>query len=453
MSTVLNKFFATFLILPFAILAQENESLNLEKEVTSFRQEADLLWLVIGAYLVFVMQPGFALVEAGFTRAKNAVNILMKNLSDFMIATIVFYLVGFSIMFGPQVISGLGLGKPVLASLLLEEEGKPVSTKYGFFFFQLVFAGTAATIVSGAIAERTRFYAYLLFSAFSSSIIYPIFGSLAWSNLFDPENAGFLAKLGFTDFAGSTVVHSLGGWMGLAGAMVVGPRKGKFTEEGVKPILGHNLSFSYLGMFLLWFGWFGFNPASTATIKDGNFAIVTVTTNMAAAAGGVFAMLMSWILFKRPDITMVINGVLAGLVAITAGCYNVGIFSSFVIGAVAGILVVLGVLLLDSLRIDDPVGAVSVHGLAGAWGTLAVGLFADPNFGDGKKGLFYGGGFELLWVQAVGVLIAFVWAFSTSYLLFSIMKKTIGLRVDEHEETEGLDLTEHGNEAYPQETF
>ncbi|MCS6984357.1 MAG: ammonium transporter [Leptospiraceae bacterium] len=424
-----------------------------ERSVEKLALEADLLWLIVGAYLVFVMQPGFAFVEAGFTRAKNAVSILMKNISDFMVGSLVFYLIGFSLMFGPHLVKDFGIGFPQVGSSLLESDAKPDAFKYGFFFFQLVFAATAATIVSGAMAERTRFYAYLIFSAISTGIIYPIFGSLAWSNLFSSENVGFLAKLGFTDFAGSTVVHSVGGWMGLAGAMVVGPRHGKYTPQGVQPILGHNLSLSVLGMFLLWFGWFGFNPASTATIREGSFAIVAVTTNIAAAAGGLAAMAIAWILFRRPDASMVINGVLAGLVAITAPCYNVNIEGAILIGLIAGVLVVFGVILFDTLRIDDPVGAISVHGLAGAWGTLAVGLFADPRFGDGKAGLFYGGGFSLLGVQALGVLLAFVWAFGVAYVVFLLLKKTIGLRVEEHEELEGLDVSEHGNEAYATETY
>ncbi|MCS7204500.1 MAG: ammonium transporter [Leptospiraceae bacterium] len=433
-----------FVFLPQTIFSQDENFQIIE----TFRKETDLLWLIIGAFLVFFMQPGFALVEAGFVRAKNTVNILMKNLSDFMISSILFFIIGFSLMFGEHILPGIGLGMPEFANSLLYTDGQPDAYKFGFFFFQLVFAGTSATIVSGAIAERTKFKAYLIFSAISSGLIYPVYGSLVWSHLFNQENVGILAKYGFTDFAGSTVVHSLGGWMGLAGSIIVGPRKGKYVEGGIQPILGHNLSLSMLGMFILWFGWFGFNPASTATIRDGSFAIVAVTTNIAAAAGGLGSLLLSWYLFHRPDASMVINGVLSGLVAITAGCYNVNVFGAMIIGFFAGIIVVISVILLDHLRIDDPVGAVSVHGTAGAWGTIAVGLFADPKFGDKKAGLLYGGGFDLLFIQTIGVIVAFVWAFSVSLLVFYLLRKTNQLRVDEYEEIEGLDIIEHGNQAY-----
>lgn len=424
---------------------------NFQKETNSLKAEINLLWVCIAAFLVFFMQAGFALVEAGFTRAKNAVNILMKNLSDFTIGSICFWLIGFSLMFGPQILEGIGIGKiSFLETSLLLEEGKPSPNKYGFFLFQLVFAATATTIVSGAMAERTKFTAYLIYSFLMTALIYPIFGSFAWSNLFDSNNSGFLIKLGFIDFAGSTVVHSIGGWAGLAGTMVLKPRIGRYQPGGVIiPILGHNMTIAALGVFILWLGWFGFNPGSTGTISGGSFAIIAITTNMAAAAGAISAMTLSWILFTKPDIGITLNGGLAGLVAITAGCNNVGITSAVIIGLVSGLLVVGGVLFLDKLGIDDPVGAVSVHGINGAWGTLAVGLFADANFGSGPNGLLFGGGFALLTSQAIGVLIAFLWSFSLSYLVFFTMEKTIGLRVTEDEEIIGLDLLEHGNEAYP----
>ncbi len=422
--------------------------------VDKLRSEVDLVWLMLAAFLVFFMQAGFAYVESGFTRAKNAVNILMKNISDFLIGSLVFYLFGFSLMFGAHYFPEFGIGKIAFSSLMLEDtSGKPIAWNYGFFIFQMVFAGTSMTIVSGAMAERTKFYSYLVFSLFCSGFIYPLFGSLAWSNLLDPDNVGFLARIGFVDFAGSTVVHSLGGWMGLAGSIVLGPRIGKYTQDGVSAILGHNMSMSVLGMFILWFGWFGFNPGSTAAVKDGSFAVVAVTTNMAAVAGGSGAMLTSWILFRRPDVSMVVNGVLAGLVAITAGCYNVDATGAVLVGLVAGVIIVPSVIFLDYLRIDDPVGAVSVHGVAGAWGTLAVGLFANPLYGEGPAGLFYGGGLSQLGIQAIGVCLAFIWAFPTSLLIFYIMKKTIGLRTSVDEEQEGLDILEHGNQAYAEETY
>lgn len=433
---------------------------GIEKELTEakakeekLRAETDLLWTLIAAFLVFLMQAGFAYVESGFIRSKNVVNILMKNLSDMSVGSLAYWLLGFSIMFGPHLLDGIGFGVPVdIEKALFSEDNKPIASNYGFFMFQLVFAATAATIVSGAMAERTRFYVYLVASVITTAFIYPVFGSFAWSNLFDSENVGFLAQRGFIDFAGSTVVHSIGGWIGLAGAIILGPRIGKYGEDGsIKPIFGHNMSMATLGVFLLWFGWFGFNPGSTTSVGDGSFAIIAVTTNIAAAAGGVGAMILSWILFKRPDITMVLNGILAGLVAITAPCYNVSISAAAIIGLIAGLIVVVSVIALDHLHIDDPVGAVSVHGVAGAWGTLSVGLFANPAFGDGAAGLFYSGSAKLLGVQALGVITAFAWAFGSGLIMFTILKKTIGLRVSKEEEIEGLDILEHGNEAYPLE--
>ncbi|HNA78934.1 MAG TPA: ammonium transporter [Turneriella sp.] len=440
------------------IFAQENQAaaFNAEEAVKNLRSDTDLLWLMVAGFLVFFMQAGFAYVETGFSRKKNVVNILMKNTSDFLVGSLGFWTIGFSLMFGPQLVAGFGFGTPVLFDRLLEgPDGKPIAFNYAFLFFQMVFAGTAATIVSGAMAERTKFISYVFFSLICSAIIYPLFGSLVWSNLFDNKNVGWLASKNFIDFAGSTVVHSLGGWMGLAGTIALGPRIGKFgTGHEVKPILGHNMSMSVLGMFILWFGWFGFNPGSTGTIKDGSFAIIAITTNLAACAGGVAAILTSWILFKRPDVSMVVNGILGGLVAITAGCSNVDPKGAVAIGGVAGVLVVYGVLLLDWLKIDDPVGAVSVHGFAGAWGTLAVGLFANPNYGAGPAGLFYGGGTAQLAAQALGVAAGFLWAFPVSLAVFTLMKYIpfIGLRVPASEEIEGLDIIEHGIEAYPEET-
>ncbi|MCE9600225.1 MAG: ammonium transporter [Spirochaetia bacterium] len=421
--------------------------------VDALLSDTNALWLCVAAFLVFFMQAGFAYVEAGFTRSKNTVNILMKNVTDFLFGTVVFWLVGFAIMFGPHIIDSFGIGKPGLATSMLEIDGKPSGHKMSFFIFQLVFCATAATIVSGAMAERTKFISYILYSIIVSALIYPVFGSLAWSNLWNPENAGFLVKLGFIDFAGSTVVHSIGGWIGLAGAIVLGPRIGKFKENGAtNPILGHNMSMSTLGVFILWLGWFGFNPGSTGVITGATFATVAVVTNMAAAMGGITAMMVSWILFRRPDVSMVLNGILAGLVAITAPCYNVGVGSAALIGGIAGILVVLFVVLMDLIHIDDPVGAVPVHGFCGLWGTLSVGLFADPNYGGGPAGLFFGGGFKQLGIQAIGAGMAFVWAFGCGLLMFTLMKYTIGLRVTVDEELEGLDILEHGNSAYPEQS-
>ncbi len=415
------------------------------------RGETDLLWTCIAAFLVFFMQAGFAYVEAGFTRARNAVNILMKNIADMSLGSLGFWLVGFSIMFGPLLWNGVVLGKPSTAGgLLVDGKGAPDPGRYGFLLFQMVFCATAVTIASGAMAERTKFRAYLIYSFIISAVIYPVFGSMAWADLLDSKNKGFLSNLGFIDFAGSTVVHSIGGWLGLAGAIVLGPRTGKYNSDGsITPIFGHNMSMATMGVFVLWFGWFGFNAGSTTSVGGGSFAIIALNTNVAAAAGAAGALATAWLLFRQPDITMMLNGILAGLVAITAPCFNVDVGSSVIIGLVAGMLVVLSVVGLDHLRIDDPVGAISVHGVAGAWGTLAVGLFAQKSFGGGPNGLFYGGGFSQLGIQAAGVGIAFVWAFGAGLVLFYVMKWTVGLRVSPDAELEGLDIFEHGMEAYP----
>ncbi len=389
----------------------------------------------MAAFLVFFMQAGFAMVETGFTRAKNAVNILMKNLMDFSIGSLVFFLVGFGLMFGKT----NGLFGTTLFGLAGVEKG--TGWDWTFLIFQTVFAATAATIVSGAMAERTKFIAYLVYSAVISLVIYPVFGSWVWGSLL--HGGGWLEGMGFHDFAGSTVVHSIGGWLALAGAIVLGPRVGKYGPDG-KPraILGHNLPLAALGVFILWFGWFGFNPGST-TAGNGQVGYIAVTTNLAAAAGAVTALITSWCVLKKPDISMTLNGALAGLVAITSPCDGVTPFGSVVIGGVGGVLVVLSVLFVDYvLKVDDPVGAVSVHAVNGAWGTLSYGLFAMD------RGLFYGGGFKQLGVQLLGVATAFVWAFGLGLVLFSILKHTVGIRVSAEEELKGLDIGEHGMEAY-----
>ena len=395
----------------------------------------NIVWTCIAAFLVFFMQAGFAMVETGFTRAKNAVNILMKNLMDFSVGSIAFFLVGFGLMFGQT----NGFFGTTLFGLSGVEPGG--DWNWTFLIFQTVFAATAATIVSGAMAERTKFTGYLAYSFFITLFIYPIFGSWAWGGLLD--GGGWLEKLGFLDFAGSTVVHSVGGWLALAGAVVLGPRMGKYGPDG-KPraILGHNLPLAALGVFILWFGWFGFNPGSTTT-GDGSIGYIAVTTNLSAAAGAIVAMATAWVLLKKPDASMALNGALAGLVAITAPCDGVSPMGAILIGAVGGVLVVLSVLFIDHvLKVDDPVGAVSVHGVCGAWGTLSAGLF------NLESGLFYGGGLGQLGVQALGVVTAFAWAFGLGLGLFYLIKVTIGLRVSEEEEQKGLDIGEHGMEAY-----
>ncbi len=389
------------------------------------------VWTLVAAALVFFMQAGFAMVETGFTRAKNAINILMKNTMDFVIGSLVFWAFGFALMFGANHGGLFGTTGFFLSDFHVG--GDP--WVLAFWMFQCVFAATAATIVSGAMAERTKFSAYLIYSAVVCAFIYPIFGSWAWGGLF--HGGGWLEHLGFIDFAGSTVVHSIGGWAALAGAIVLGPRIGKYGKDG-KPraIHGHNIPLATLGVFILWIGWFGFNPGST-TAGNTDIAMIFVNTNMAGAAGCLTAMFTSWILFKKPEIGMTLNGALAGLVGITAGCANVTPGSAIIIGAIAGVLVVGAVLFVDKIRIDDPVGAISVHGVCGAWGTLAAGLF---NIG--------GPTVHIVLVQLLGIATAFAWSFGTAFILFKILAKTIGLRTSEEEEIDGLDIHEHGGHAY-----
>jgi ammonium transporter, Amt family len=407
----------------------------------------NIVWTCLAAFLVFFMQAGFAMVESGFSRAKNVVNIIMKNLMDFSVGTVTFFLVGFGIMFG--VSNGL-FGTTLFG--LGDVTGD--DWKFTFLIFQTVFAATAATIVSGAMAERTKFVSYLVYSFFITLVIYPVFGSWAWGSLLDGN--GWLENLpsgAFVDFAGSTVVHSVGGWLALAGALVLGPRIGKYTPDGKsRAIPGHNIPIAALGVFILWFGWFGFNAGST-TFGDGAIGRIAVTTNIAAAAGALAAMFTAWAFFKKPDATMTLNGALAGLVGITAGCATVTPFGALWIGFFAGVLVVISVLVFDrKFKIDDPVGAVSVHGVCGAWGTLACGLFnAESALGleEISTGLFYGGGLSQILSQLIGIGSGFVWAFGIGLVVFLGIKYTIGLRVSPAEEDEGLDVGEHGMEGYP----
>lgn len=396
------------------------------------QKNADYLWTLVAAFLVFFMQAGFAMVETGFTRAKNAVNIIMKNLMDMSMGAIAYWAVGFAIMFGVSSTGWFGTSGFFLSDY--SSGGDP--WVLAFWMFQVVFAATAATIVSGAMAERTRFAAYLAYSMVISALIYPVFGSWAWGSLYKGE--GWLEGLGFIDFAGSTVVHSVGGWAALAGAIVIGPRIGKYVDGKVKAIPGHNITLGALGVFILWFGWYGFNVGSTtAATKD--IAIIAVNTTLAAASGAIGAMFTSWIKFRKPEGTMTLNGALAGLVGITAGCANVLPGSAVLIGLIAGVVVVLSVLFIDRvLKVDDPVGAISVHGVCGAWGTLAAGLF-------NAEGVTA----QILGVQLLGIAAAFLWVFPTSFLLFKVIKATVGLRVSADEELDGLDVDEHGIVAYP----
>ncbi len=391
----------------------------------------NFVWTLIAAFMVFIMQAGFAMVEVGFTRAKNACNILMKNLMDFSVGAIAFWAVGFGLMFGTT--NGFfGTSDFFFGGATGDAE----AWNYAFWMFQTVFAATAATIISGAVAERTKFSAYLVYSALVSAFIYPIFGGWAWGSLYN--GSGWLEGLGFIDFAGSTVVHSVGGWLALAGAIVVGPRLGKFDKHGkVKPIPGHNIPLAALGVFLLWFGWYGFNPGST-TVGDTSIALIAVTTTLAAAAGACTAMGATWLKYGKSDIGMTMNGALAGLVGITAGCANVSPLSAVIIGAIAGVLVLFSVLFFDKIRVDDPVGAISVHGVCGAWGTLAAGLFNSAGFS-----------LQTVGVQLIGIGACFVWAFGVGLVMFKLIALVIGMRVSKEEEMAGLDYTEHGASAYP----
>ncbi len=389
----------------------------------------DTMWTLVAAALVFLMQAGFCMVEAGFTRAKNAGNIIMKNLMDFSIGSLAYWFVGFGIMFG----TGTGIfGAIDFFSMGDYSSAIPSHT---FLIFQTVFAATAATIVSGAMAERTKFIGYVIYSVVICLIVYPISGHWIWGG-------GWLGNLGFVDFAGSTVVHMVGGVAAFVGAAFLGPRIGKYSKDG-KPraIPGHSLTLGALGVFILWFGWFGFNPGSTLGVEGQEVAVGTifVTTNLAAAAAAVVAMLFTWFKYKKPDVSMTLNAALAGLVAITAGCASVTPGGAAIIGAISGILVVLGIEFIDKvLKVDDPVGAVGVHGICGAAGTIMVGLFAV----DG--GLFYGGGATLLGIQVLGVVAVAAWVVVTMGITFFVIKKTVGLRVTAAEEIAGLDIEEHG---------
>jgi Amt family ammonium transporter len=396
------------------------------------------LWFLIGAVLVFFMQGGFAMVETGFTRAKNAGNIIMKNLMDFCIGTVVFVLLGFSLMMSENYLFGL-IGVPNLQIFT-----DFTNFNFSSFVFNLVFCATAATIVSGAMAERTKFSAYCIYSAVISLFIYPIEAGWVWNS------QGWLFNLGYIDFAGSSAIHMVGGIMSLIGAIILGPRIGKYVTDkktGKKvsrAIPGHSITLGALGVFMLWFCWYGFNGAAATSIEQ--LGSILLTTTVAPAVATVVTMLFTWIKNGKPDVSMSLNGSLAGLVAITGGCANVDALGSIIIGAVAGILVVVAVEFIDmKLHVDDPVGAIAVHGVNGLWGTLAVGLFAtDTAPGAAAKGLFYGGGFTQLGIQIVGLLAIIAWTSISIYIVFQIIKKINGLRVSAEEEIQGLDKPEHG---------
>jgi Amt family ammonium transporter len=444
---------ATVIVLATALSASAQDAPSVEESLASLKVGLDTVWVVVAAVLVIFMNAGFGMLETGFCRQKNAVNILSKNLVVFALSTLSFYVIGFGLMFGDGNgflgTSGLFFLSGADSSPLTGDDyegvysalnwtGVPLAAK---FLFQVAFAGTAATIVSGAVAERIKFIDFMIFSLLLVGISYPISGHWVWGG-------GWLYNFGFWDFAGSTVVHSVGGWAALMGAAILGPRIGKYQDGQTTALPGHNMSIATLGCLILWIGWFGFNPGSTMA-ADASIAHIALTTNLAAAAGGVAATIASWLLSGKPDLSMIINGILAGLVAITAPCAFVGYFPAVIIGIVGGILVVFSVFFFDSIKIDDPVGAISVHLVNGIWGTLAVGLFGNPAiYADGPQGLFFGGGLGQFFIQLVGVLSIGGLTVVFSTVVWLVLKSIFGLRVSEEEELAGLDIGEHGMEAY-----
>ena len=451
----LKRLFILLFLFPASLWAQDALS---ETPVKSTDTEAineivtglNTVWMLLAAMLVFFMQPGFALVEAGFIRTKNTANVLMKNLIDFMFGSILFWFIGFGLMFG---VGGF-VGTPHFFNLDIMDKvidnGLPIE---GFLIFQTVFCATAATIVSGAMAERTKFSMYLVYTIFISVLIYPVSGHWTWGGgwLMNGEENSFMTNIfgtTFHDFAGSTVVHSVGGWIALVGAAVLGPRIGKYDKDGrSKAIPGHSLTLACLGVFILWFGWFGFNPGSQLAAATGTdqtvISHVFLTTNLAAWAGGFFALTASWIKYGKPSLSLTLNGVLAGLVGVTAGCDLVSPFGAVMIGAICGIVMIFSVDFIDHiLKIDDPVGASSVHGVCGCLGTILTGLFAT------EEGLLYGGGYNFLLAQLFGTTVVGCWAAGMGYLIFKGLDKIHGLRVPNRIEEEGLDIYEHGESAY-----
>lgn len=434
---------------PRVVFAQELDAMGLKVMI-------DSIWVIVAGMMVFFMNTGFAMLEAGLCQSKNAVNILAKNFVVFAMASISFWVIGWGLMFGD--------GSPFVGTQglfsLLGADNSPASGDaylgvyssiawatvpiYVKFFFQLVFAATAATIVSGVVAERIKFLSFLVFSLLLVAFMYPVTGHWIWGG-------GWLASLGFWDFAGSTVVHSVGGWAALAGCIMLGARKGKYKDGKVNPIPGHSLPLATLGAMILWLGWFGFNPGSTMAADGAAIGRIAVVTNAAAAAGIITSIIVSWWVLGKPELSMILNGCLAGLVAITAPCAFVSVSSALIIGGIAGVLVVFAVIFFDKLRLDDPVGAFSVHLVNGIWGTLAVGLFSQDIFSPGTTGdgLFFGGGAGLLGSQAIGVLAVGGFTLVAAFIFWGLIKAVMGLRVSEEEEREGLDFGEHGNMAYP----
>jgi Amt family ammonium transporter len=398
----------------------------------------DTLWVMIAAFLVFLMQAGFGMLEAGLIRAKNICNILMNNFLDFCMASLGFFMFGYAIMFGKG--NGfMGFG----GWFLLGAQSDGHLPLYAYWFFHAVFCGAAATIVAGGIAERMKFPAYLMYSFLISATVYPIVGHWVWGG-------GWLAKFNFADFAGSTVVHAVGGCAAFMGTVILGPRIGKFNKDGsANAIAGHSMALASLGTLVLWFAWFGFNPGSTLRVGDGSLiARVAINTNLAAAGGALVAMFFAWRKFGKPDLTMTMNGALAGLVAITAPCAFVLPIEAIIIGTIGGIVVVVGTVFLDKIHVDDPVGAVPVHAMNGIWGTLALGIFGHKALGLARNGLLHGGGFTQLGVQALGVFTVVAFVLSVMFVIFKLIDKIVGLRVSREEELKGLDISQHGMESY-----
>ncbi len=428
------------LVVPLALVSSTTPLFAREQVASEAVFDAtSTLWVLVAAFLVFFMQAGFGMVEAGLIRAKNASNVLMKNLLDFCFACLGFYSFGYAIMYGTGG-SIVGTSGWFLVGVESPVAGLPLPA---FWLFQAVFVGTAATIVSGAVAERMRFVAYLAYSFLISAFVYPVVGHWVWGG-------GWLAQLNFFDFAGSTVVHAVGGITALLGAWMLGPRIGRFNPDGSPNFIGgHSMPLVTLGVFILWFGWYGFNPGSTLGMGDpGLVARIAMNTTLAGCAGAVAAMIVAWVMFGKPDLSLALNGALAGLVGITAPCAVVSDGASIYIGLAAGVLVIFGVKWLNKLQIDDPVGAFPVHGLCGIWGTLAVGLFGQHALGAPYDGLFYGGGFGALGVQSLGVVVCLTFILAAMWVVFRAIDSVVGLRVSRDTELRGLDLQEHGLESY-----
>lgn len=400
----------------------------------------DTVWVLLAAFLVFFMNAGFALVESGLCRAKNTVNILAKNFIVFGLAVMGYWAIGYGLMFGGD---GALMGSEgwFLAGLTTDEGAIPL---YAIFLFQLCFAVTAATIVSGAVAERIKIQSFMVFAVLLTAVVYPIVGHWVWGG-------GWLSEKGFADFAGSTVVHSVGGWAALVGAAMLGPRIGKYKKDGsVQPIPGHNMSMVTLGGLVLWLGWFGFNAGSQLAADGPAIAHISTTTALAAAFGTVAATIWAWIRVGKPDLSLIVNGMLGGLVGVTAGCAFVELYGAAIIGMICGVVVIEAVMMFDKVKVDDPVGATSVHLVCGALGTLMVGVFGHQGVGGfAGQGLIYGGGFEQLGIQALGVAAVGAFVVPSAAVLWFVISKTLGLRVSEEEEMVGLDLSEMGMEAYP----